>query len=193
MFELPTTIRLGGKEFPIRNNGDYRMVLDCFAALQDTELDEQARTFTCLIIFYNDINSIEDLTELPDINEAISKMYDFFNCGKPEVGGSLNYSILDWEKDEQLIASAINNVAQTEVRALPYLHWWTFMGYYSAIGESPLATILGIREKIVKGKPLEKYEKEYRRNNPGYFDRDYRSTEQIGLEEEIKNLWNKGN
>ena len=193
MFELPTTIELGGKEFPIRNNGDYRMVLDCFVALQDTELDEQSRTFTCLIIFYNDINSIGDLSKLPDIKEAITKMYDFFNCGKPEVGRKLNYSILDWEKDEQLIASAVNNVAQTEVRALPYLHWWTFMGYYSAIGESPLSTILGIREKIVKGKPLEKYEKEYRQNNPGYFDRDYRSAEQKGLEEEIKNLWNKGN
>ena len=193
MFELPTTIRLGGKEFPIRNNGDYRMVLDCFVALQDTELDEQSRTFTCLIIFYNDINSTEDLNKLPDINEAISKMYDFFNCGKPDVGRSLNYNILDWEKDEQIIASAINNVAQTEVRALPYLHWWTFMGYYSAIGESQLATILSIREKIVKGKPLEKYEKEYRRDNPGYFNRDYRSAEQINLEEEIKNIWNKGN
>ena len=41
MFEIPTTIELNGKEFNIRNKGDYRTILDCFAALEDAELDKQ--------------------------------------------------------------------------------------------------------------------------------------------------------
>ena len=54
MYEIPTTIELDGKEFNIRNNGDYRTILDCFNALQDAELNKQERLFASLIIFYQD-------------------------------------------------------------------------------------------------------------------------------------------
>ena len=37
MYELPTSITLKGIEHPIRNDGDYRMVLDCFNALNDMD------------------------------------------------------------------------------------------------------------------------------------------------------------
>ena len=68
-----------------------------------------------------------------------------------------------------MIVSAINNVAHTEIRALPYLHWWTFTGYYMAIGECPLSMVVGIRNKLAKHKKLEKYELEFKRQNPQYF------------------------
>ena len=131
MFEIPTTIELGGKEFNIRNRGDYRTILDCFAALEDAELDKQERLFASLIIFYEDINSIEDIYKLGDIETAINEMYKFFNCGSDESSGrKVNHKLMDWKQDEQLIASAVNKVAGTEVRSVEYLHWWTFMGYY---------------------------------------------------------------
>ena len=97
-------------------------------------------------------------------------MFDFFNCGRSQsIGKKMNHKLIDWEQDSQIICSAINKVANKEVRAEPYIHWWTFMGYYSAVGESLLSTIVSIRDKIVRGKKLEKHERIFRQENPEYF------------------------
>ena len=193
MFDLPIAITIGDKQFPIRNKGDYRMVLDCFATLNDMELDEKARTIACLIIFYDGMNSADDLYVLGDIETAIKGMFSFFELNSQSIGAKAKHKLVDWEKDEQLIVSAINNTAKMEVRAVPYMHWWTFMGYYSSIGECPLSTIIGIRDKIARGKKLEKYEKEYRKNNPQYFNWDYRTEEEKEADRLVAELWNKGN
>ena len=193
MYEIPTSINIEGTEFQIRNNGDYRMVLDCFNALQDADLTKQERLFVSLIIFYKDIDSIEDFVKFPNIETAVSEMYNFFNCGQVQgIGKNTNYKIIDWEQDSQLICSAINKVANKEVRAESYIHWWTFMGYYSAIGESLFSTIVRIRDKIIKGKKLEKYEREFKRSNPEYFTWNARSVEDKEADALIRELWNNG-
>ncbi len=64
------------------------------------------------------------------------------------------------------LAPAINRVAGQEVRAAEYIHWWTLLGYYYEIGgDCMFANVVAIRDKIKRGKKLEKHEKElYRRN-----------------------------
>lgn len=192
MYEIPTKINIGGTEYQIRNKGDYRMVLDCFSALQDASLNSNERLFCSLIIFYEDINCIADINKFEDLEEAATKMFDFFNCGRSQsVGKKMNHKLIDWEQDSQIICSAINKVANKEVRAEPYIHWWTFMGYYSAVGESLLSTIVSIRDKIVRGKKLEKHERIFRQENPEYF---VWNTNNIDEEAEalFNELWNKG-
>jgi hypothetical protein len=193
VYTLPTSVNIGGKEFSIRNKGDYRMVLDCMSALEDVELDETEQLISCLIIFYEDINCYEDLELLPDLEVAVKEMIKFFNLGEEEKPGlKTNYKLIDYEKDEQLICSAINNVAHIEIRTVPYCHWWTFMGYYMAIGESTLSTIVGIRHKIATHQKLEKYELKFKNENPQYFTIDYRTTEDKQLSEEfLREIWNK--
>ncbi len=192
MYSIPTTVTIDGKEFRIRNNGDFRTILDCFSALDDAELDKQERITASLIIFYDGINSVEDLANLGDIEQAVKEMYNFFSCGESSIGTHTNYKLIDWENDSHLICSAINKVANKEIRLEPYLHWWTFMGYYAAIGESPIASIISIREKIVKGKKLEKHEREFRRDNPQYFAWRSKSAEEIASDNLVKELWNSG-
>lgn len=194
MFEIPTSIHIADTKLKIRENGDYRMVLDCFSALNDIELTKEERVYCCLIIFYEEFNDITDLMKFPWLNEAVRKMYWFFNCGDDKgIGASKHKKLIDWEGDSQLIASAVNNVANTEVRLAEYIHWWTFMGYYLAIGESPLATIVGIRSKIVEGKKLEKHENKFRNDNPQYFLWDNKSIEEKEAENAVMSLWNSGN
>jgi len=196
MFELPTSITIGEHEYPIRNKGDFRMVLDCFACLQDVELDEQERVIASLCIFYSDITSIDGIGEVfsseDELLTAVNKMYNFFNCGQKSVGAKQSHKLIDWEQDSQMIISAINKVAQKEVRAEEYVHWWTFMGYYLAVGECPLSTVVNIRDKIVKGKKLEKWEQTFRRDNPEYFVWNSKSVEDREAEEYIKQIWNNG-
>lgn len=193
MFDIPTSVLVGEQSLPIRCQGDYRMVLDCFAALNDIELEKEERVYCALIIFYEDFNSLEDLMHFPYLNEAVKKMYWFFNCGDDKgVGANKHRKLIDWEGDSQLIASAVNKVANTEVRMAEYIHWWTFMGYYLAIGESPLATIVGIRSKIMEGKKLEKHEIKFKNDNPQYFIWDNKSIEDKEAEEAVLSLWNSG-
>lgn len=193
MYELPTTITVQDTVYTIRNLGDYRVVLDCFRVLNDVELSDNERIIACLIIFYEDLNELEDVLSLDgDTTQALlDNAFLFFNCGQTHASGETNYKTLDWEQDAQLISSAVNKVAGKEIRAETYLHWWTFMGYFNAVGESALATVVSIRSKIAKGKKLEKYENEFRRDNPQYFNWDMRTLKQKEDDELLNKLWNK--
>lgn len=193
MYEIPTTVEVNEQSFAIRNKGDFRMVLDCFVALNDTELNEDERVCSALIIFYDGFEGLDDLNKFGgNIEEAIKKMYWFFNCGREDNFGQDMPKLLDWEKDEQLVASAINKVAGKEIRLESYLHWWTFIAYYVAVGNSALATVVGIRYKIVHQNKLDKWEQRFRRENPQYFVWDSRTQEQKELDELAKSLWNSG-
>lgn len=193
MYELPITININEEVYAIRNNGDYRMVLDCFSALNDVELSKTERILTSIIIFYPDFNEVEEILSLSEeeINTLVDKMFLFFNCGETNPGAKTEYKLIDWDNDAQLITSGINNVAGKEIRSVEYCHWWTFMGYYLAIGESPLSTVVGIRSKIAKSKKLEKYEQEFRRDNPQYFNWDRRTLQQKEDDALLNELWNK--
>lgn len=192
-YTLPEIIEAGGAPFAITNKGDYRMVLDCFSALNDAELSESERLYACLMIFYEDINSLEDLIELEPIQQELAeKMFLFFNCNQESVGHKMNHRLIDWDKDSNMVCASINRVAQTEIRSLLYLHWFTFMGYYMEIGECTLSTIVSIRHKIATSKKLEKYERDFKNENPEYFNIDLRSVREKQDDDYVLNLWNKG-
>lgn len=192
MYELPTEIIIEGIPYRIRNQGDFRMILDAFSVLEDEELDQQERIISALMIFYDDLNEIEDVFNDKHLEERVKQMYWFFRGGKEEDSSNTNgQKLIDWEGDSAIIISAINNVAGREVRAPEYTHWWTFLAYYMAIGESTLATVVGIRNKIVKGKSLEKWEKEYRQHNPQYFHWNHKSIDEIEAEQWLASVWNK--
>lgn len=192
MYDIPTSIWIEDVEYKIRNNGDYRVILDCFQALGDIELTATERLLAGLIIFYEDFTDLNDLNSDLPLEKLVAEMYNFFNCGSDTVGTQSNKKLIDWEQDEQLICSAINKVCNKEIRLEPYVHWWTFMGYFTAIGESPISMIIGIRDKIVSGKKLEKYERQYRINNPQYFIWNNKTIEEKEADKLVRELWNSG-
>lgn len=201
MYELPTSITIEDKQYGIRKAGDFRVILDCFTALQDIELPKEERLITALEIFYGDVlyldreSGITNLFELfgtPERFEAAVKgMYLFFSCNQESTGNTVNYKLLDWDKDSQMIASAVNKVAGFEVRSAEYIHWWTFLGYYGAVGKSTLSTVIGIRQKMVTGKKLEKYEKEFVMQSPQFFDWDSSTVEQKEAQALGDAIWNQ--
>lgn len=192
MYSLQTTVTVDDLVFHITNQGDFRMVLDCFSALNDNELSEDYRVLACLLIFYEEFNTVVDVNNHQDyLQTLVEQMYLFFNCGQSQVQGTSNYKLIDWDGDSQMICSAVNNVAHQEVRALPYLHWWTFMGYYMSIGESLMSTVISIRGKIKKHKKLDKWEKEFKQENPSYFIWDSSTVEEKELDDLLKDIWGK--
>lgn len=153
---LPKEAVLGEKTYTIHT--DYRQILEVFSWLQKEELPEFIRWRVALALFYEE--------EIPE--EAFQQAAEYFrwfvNCGQEE-SGNPGPQLLDWEQDAQDIAADVNKVAGQEIRSLPYLHWWTFMGWFRGIGEGNLSTLISIRDKLRRGKKLEKWEQEYCRRN----------------------------
>lgn len=189
MYELPTTVNIDGHEYAVRDGGDFRTILDCISLIQDADLTDVEKAISALMVFLKDFDEPDDvIEEFMDLNVPISEMFKFISCNDEQVGYTVNHKVMDWEQDEKLIISAINGVAKTEVRSLKYLHWWTFISYFMAIGECSFSTIVSIRDKLARGKKLEKYEREFKRYNPQYF---IWKQEQLENNKLIEQLWNK--
>ena len=113
----------------------------------------------------------------------------WFAMTRGEQGPKYGPRLLDWEQDAQIILADVNKVAGTEIRSLPFLHWWTFLSYFNAVGEGQLATLVSIREKRRTGKKLEKWEEEYYRKNKHRVDLKKRYTpEELAEQERLKKL-----
>lgn len=161
-WDLPAALTVGGREYRI--NADYRDVLEVISFLQDE--DALTGRYVALSLFYEDF----DFMPREDYFQAMEEMTRFIDLGEDPEEGPTPPKTIDWEQDRTVIVSEINKVAGLEVRALPFLHWWTFMGYFGAIGEGQLSTLVTIREKLRKGKKLESWEQDYYRRNRSRID-----------------------
>ena len=156
LWDLPESAEIGGVEYPI--NADYRDILEIMGYLENPDDPEFLRWQIALALFY------EGEIPLEHQQEAMEYLARFITCGQQDDKPAPK--LIDWEQDAQPIIADVNKVAGTEIRALPFLHWWTFVAYFHAIGEGQLLTLVSIREKLRTGKPLEKWEQEYYHKNP---------------------------
>lgn len=152
--KLPRTLEVSGRRYEIRT--DYRDVLKIISAFNDKDLSDSEKVYVCMAVMFKALDSMPR----EDYAEAYRAATQFIECRLSSDKPSPR--IINWEKDEQIMFPAINKVAGAEIRALPYLHWWTFLGYFQAIDRDDLwGMVLTIRQKRARGKKLEKYEKEF--------------------------------
>ena len=150
---LPKSLTVDGIEYPIQS--DFRVVLLIFEAYEDLDITDSEKAEICLKCLYGEEN-------LPkNIQEAYEQAIWFLDGGDIPKSKQQNKKLTDWKQDESILFPAINKVAGTEVRSLDYLHWWTFLGFFSEIGEGLYSQVVNIRSKKSKGKHLEKYEREF--------------------------------
>ena len=178
--KLPTSIQIDGVHYKIRT--DYRDILRIFEAFADNDLTDQEKWTVAVVIFFEIVPS--------NLEEAIKQFKWFINRGEEEKQDNRALKPLyDWEQDEQMIFQAVNKVAGKEVRELEYMHWWTFLGLFSEIGESLFASVVNIRNKKNKGKTLEKHEREFYKANKDVIDIKKRySNEQLAEMAELRRV-----
>ena len=163
VWELPTSIVVGGIDYEIRT--DFRAVLDILKTFNDPDFENDEKWIVCLTILYVDFGNMPP----QDYEEAIEKAIEFIDMGIKDDGKKQPH-VMDWEHDAPVIIPSVNRVLGKEIRAMQYLHWWTFLGAYMEIGESLFSQILSVRMKKAKGKKLEKWEMEFYRNNKELID-----------------------
>ncbi len=179
-WELPKSACIGGKTYPIHT--DYRDILEIFSWLQDDTRPEFLRWYVALMLFYD--GKIPD----EDFGEAAEYFRWFVNCGQPE-DPNPGPELLNWQQDAQDIVADVNKVAGQEIRSLPYVHWWTFLGWFRGIGEGNLSMLVAVRDKLQRGKKLEPYEQEYyRRNRSRVILRKKYSASELAEQERLQKL-----
>lgn len=177
VWKLPTKLNINGREWDIRT--DYRAILDIIAALSDPDLDDDEKWLACLTILYIDFDKMPQ----SDYIEACEQAKTFIDMGLDADSKVKKPRTMDWEQDAQLLIPAVNRVLGQEVRAVEYMHWWTFLSAYMEIGECTFSHIVNIRMKRAKNKKLEKWEEEFLRENPDLVKLKKRLSEEE-LEEE---------
>lgn len=177
LWQLPTKAVIGGREYDIST--DYRDILEIFSYLSDPDLPEFIRWEVALALFYE---------EVPEDRQAAAEFFCRFLTGGEE-NDTPGPRLLDWEHDAPAIIADVNKVAGQEIRAVPYIHWWTFLSWFHAIGEGQLSTLVSIRQKLHKGKKLEGWEKEFYRENKKKVDLPKKySARELAEQEKLKAL-----
>ena len=153
---LPTSVRLGSRRYG--HQSDFRRILTVLQVLGDAGRPEFLRWHMALHLFY----------EAPIPRElepqAMEYLASFLTCGARDAPGP---KLFDWERDAHLIVADVNAVAGRELRAEPYVHWWTFLGWFRAVGQGQFSLVVSLRDKLRRGEKLESWEREYCRRNPG--------------------------
>lgn len=168
-WSFPKTVDIFGNEYKIRNECDYRIMLDVTEALSDKNEDNNFRMHCAMYIFFENPENLPDpLTstkseEILIIQEAINKIIEVLNLGKTDdKQDEQRPKIMDWKKDFDCICPAINRVLGYDVRNPDkYTHWYTFIGAYGEIGDCYWSQIINIRKKRMKGKKLDDNEIEF--------------------------------
>ena len=160
-WSLPETAKIGGKIYDL--NTDFRDVMEILGYLNDPDRPEYLRWQIAIALFY------EGKIPREYHFEAMQYLSSFISYGEID-NSKTSPKLIDWEQDALAIVADVNKVAGCEVRSLPYLHWWTFLSFFQAIGEGQLSTIVSIRNKLRSGKKLENWEQDYYRENKSRVD-----------------------
>jgi hypothetical protein len=180
-YGLPKTVTIEGVEYPIET--DYRVILDIFEAMNDKDLTGQKKALVILYIFYPTFDQIPEA----HLEAALKKCFAFINgeeeYTEPE---KRKPQLMDWEQDYRYIIAPVNRIAGQDIRAVDYVHWWTFLSYFQEIGDCYFAQIVRIRKLKANGKLTQKDDKTFYRQNKAAIDIKNKYS---AAEEEIISKW----
>lgn len=181
LWQLPVEVTLGEQVFSLRT--DFREILGIIHCLEDPDLPQLHRWLVALELFYR------QPVPASCRREAMEYLARFLRGGGEETAPGPK--LLDWQQDADAIVAGVNRVAGQEIRSLSYLHWWTFLSFFHGIGEGQLSALVTLREKLTKGRQLERWEKEFYRENKSRVDLKPRySREELQEQQRLKVLLN---
>jgi hypothetical protein len=165
IWQLPVKTKIGGADYDLHT--DFRDILEIFAYLQNPDLPEPVRWRIALGLFY-------EQPVMPEHRqEALAYLSEFLRCGAPNTPGP---RLLDWQHDAGAIIAGVNKAAGQELRSLPFVHWWSFLGWFHAMEPGQLSALVSIRDRLRRGKPLEDWQKEFYAENKAAVDLPVRYT-----------------
>ena len=182
IWSLPQSLRLGDRQVGI--HADYRDILEILTYLNDPQYPQPLAWAIAIGLFYR------EPVETALWPQAAGALAAFISAGQNDRPGPV---LMDWEQDAPAIISDVNAVAGREIRQAGFIHWWTFLAWFHGIGPGQLSTLVGIRDKLHRGKPLDGWEKEFYARNRDSVDLKKRlSPSQEAEKQRLENLLEGG-
>lgn len=136
--ELPTTLLIKGKEYPI--NEDFTAIIILEQMLSDKELTDSQKSVEMLNILFS--------KEIPPNNmETAQQIEWYYRCGRVESerrkkalakhinsrrGKRLNDEIYDFDYDAPMIYAAFMQIYRVDLNNT-FLHWWKFKAMFDSL------------------------------------------------------------
>lgn len=144
--ELPQTVTIDNKEFPISTN--FRTFILFEILLSDNSLSDRRKMEEMINLFFVE-ETPERITE-----EVINSIIDFYRCGKQETRKQKavrrtvknKKKVYDFECDDAYIYAAFVSAYNIDLNEIDYLHWWKFKALFNGLpSDCEFVKIMGYR------------------------------------------------
>lgn len=139
-------------------NSDFRIGIQIFQALNDSELSEMEQMYkACELLF--DVDGVEQFPDIKTIQDGIQWFLSGWYTDNPINNGKKERKDMDYDVDQWRIFSAFLTQFGINLNEVD-MHFWVFMGLLSTLEECAFTRILDIRTKKIdpKMKPSDKEE-----------------------------------
>ena len=144
--ELPQTVTIDNKEFPISTN--FRTFILFEMLLSDNSLSDRRKMEEMINLFFVE-ETPERITE-----DVINSIIDFYRCGKQETRKQKavrrtvknKKKVYDFECDDAYIYAAFVSAYNIDLNEIDYLHWWKFKALFNGLpSDCEFVKIMGYR------------------------------------------------
>lgn len=147
---LPTTVTVGGVEYPINTDFRTSILFEQMAADPDIESEDKWRYL--LEYYYQGI-----VVTGENVKEFVEQALKFYSCNKQlsskENEGDLQENegsyqsdkIYDFDFDDTYIYTAFLQQYGIDLQEIEYLHWWKFKAMFDSLQDSKFCKILEYR------------------------------------------------
>jgi len=156
--KLPETVRIDGKEYPIRY--DFRIGMQ-FDRIRSSGKSDSDRVIRLLQLYYPKIPV--------NVTEAINQMLWFYRCGEPEEETeetkrkgqryqrrNSREPAFSFSQDAPYIYAAFKEQYGLDLTTAD-LHWWKFMALFESLNEeTKMSKIMYYRKANISGLPKER-------------------------------------
>lgn len=135
---LPTTVTVGGVEYPI--NTDFRTSILFEQMAVDVDIDDDEKWEHLLDYYYEGVNITSK-----NVNGLVEEALKFYRCerGQPQSSdegcndssNSSSDKIYDFDYDDMYIYSAFFQQYGIDLQDVEYLHWWKFKAMFNSLKE----------------------------------------------------------
>lgn len=165
------------KGYPI--NSDFRIGVQIFQALNDSELTEIEQAYkACELLF--DVEGIEEYPDILTMQEGIQWFLSGWYTDNPVKSSREEKKDMDYDVDQWRIFSAFLTQFGINLNEID-MHFWVFMGLLSTLNECAFTRIVDIRTKKIDPKMPPSDKEELRKVKERYALEDVE--EQMTLQE----------
>lgn len=136
------------KGYPI--NSDFRIGVQMFQALNDSELSDMEQVYkACELLF--DVDGAEGFPSMETMQEGIQWFLSGWYTDNPIKSSREEKKDMDYDIDQWRIFSAFLTQFGVNLNEV-YMHFWVFMGLLSTLEECAFTRIVDIRTKKIDPK-----------------------------------------